>query len=156
MAYLEEIIKEKNSLLAPLKEQIEAMAPFGAEEIETIYAAAFGLYEGGDYKKAAGLFTHLIFHDPFEPRFWKGLASAEQMGKRYTEALHAWAVLSLINPELAEAHFHAAECLLSCGDKEEAQKALRLALAHSKESDALFAKINLVTKRIQREENGSD
>lgn len=148
--YLEEIKQEKDRLLAPFKAQIEAMTPLSKEERETVYAAAYGLYEVGDYRKAAGLFTHLLFHNPFDPRFWKGLASAEQMGKRYQEALHAWAVLSLLQPHQADAHFHAAECLLSCNDPKEAQKALKLALAHCPEKEkGLLAKIETITTRMK-------
>jgi type III secretion system low calcium response chaperone LcrH/SycD len=101
--------------------------PFSKYERETLYAAAFGKYEIGEYAEASDFFTHLILHEPYDPRFWKGLAAAHQMQKEYRAALHAWAVHALLSKHSSDSHFHAAECYLSLGEIEEAKKALHLA-----------------------------
>lgn len=98
-----------------------------ASEQETVYAAAYGFYETGAYSKAAEFFTHLIFHNPFEKRFWKGLASARQMSGDYQAALHAWAILCFLAPDDPLPHFHSAECLISMGEQNEAIQALHCA-----------------------------
>jgi type III secretion system low calcium response chaperone LcrH/SycD len=95
-----------------------------AEQQETLYGTAYGLYETGSYGQAADFFTHLLFHCPFETRFWKGLASCRQMEGSYEASLRAWAILCLLSPSDPFPHFHAAECLLSIGDVLEAEKAL--------------------------------
>lgn len=116
-----------------------------SQEQETLYAAAFGLYEQGDYEKAAGFFTHLIFQTPFERRFWKGLAATRQMQKEYKAALHAWGILCFLIPEDPLPHFHAAECLLSMGEVSEALKALNCA---EKLPHAPIERIELIKERF--------
>lgn len=107
--------------------QVGEIKPFSAKERETLYAAAYGMYEVGDYEKGADLFTHLILHDPFDVRFWKGLAAARQMQKLYLDALKAWAITCHLSGQDPMGHFHAAECYLSLDEIEEAKKALRCA-----------------------------
>lgn len=114
-------------------------------DLEKIYAAAYGLYEAGDYSKAAGLFTHLIFQKNFEARYWKGLAAARQMEGDQKAALHAWAVLSILSPADPLPHFHAAECMISLGEVEEAVKAL---VCSEKQSGAPKEKIELLKQRL--------
>jgi len=143
MSYLEEI-----KALSPFAGQTEELKPLESEEIEALYAAAYGLYEGGNFPKAAGLFTHLILNDPFQSRFWKGLASSHQQERQFEAALHAWAILSLLENHQPDAHFHAAECLLSDGKEEDALKALQLAKTHCSESHHLASPISTLEQRI--------
>jgi type III secretion system low calcium response chaperone LcrH/SycD len=116
--------------------------PLTKKELATIYAAAFGKYESGAYQEGADLFTQLILHDPFEPRYWKGLASCMQMQQNYPAALRAWATHALLTGHSPISHFHAAECYLSMGEKDEAIKALSLAEHYVKGKDPLKEKID--------------
>ena len=97
------------------------------EEQERLYAAAYGLYEQGDYQKSAELFTELVLSDAFEERYWRGLAGAHMMNGNYQEALHAWCLVALLAERDPVPHFHAAECLLSLNDRAEGIKALQAA-----------------------------
>ncbi len=60
------------------------------EQERQFYAIAFGLYEKGDYRGAAQLFTQLVLTDPFSEHYWQGLASSRQMAREYLAAVHAW------------------------------------------------------------------
>lgn len=100
---------------------------FSKSKREILYALAFGKYEGGYYDQSADFFTQLLMHDPYDVRFWKGLASSRQMAKKYHEALKAWAIYALLSGHSADGHFHAAECYLSMDEIEEAKKALHMA-----------------------------
>ncbi|MDN3506465.1 MAG: SycD/LcrH family type III secretion system chaperone [Simkaniaceae bacterium] len=115
--------------VAEFKEElgVKGGTVFSQKDLETIYSIAFGKYDLAEYQQAAELFTHLLLHDPYDIRFWKGLASSEQMQKNYKAALHAWAVHSLLSGHDPDGHFHAAECYLSLGEKEEAKRALKIA-----------------------------
>jgi type III secretion system low calcium response chaperone LcrH/SycD len=118
-----------------------------SEEQERLYAAAYGLYELGDYARAAELFTELVLSDAFQERYWRGLAGACQMHSNYQEALHAWALVALLAERDPTPHFHAAECLLSIDDQEEGLKALKAAearLGQDEESQKLYAKIEIL------------
>jgi len=126
----------------------ESLKEFGFEgealslqERETVYSAAYGMYEVGDYERAAGLFTELVLNEPFELRFWQGLASCRQMNKEYKAALHAWSIVCLMGGQKPISHFHAAECYLSLGDLKEASKALQCAQKSLPSSDPLYGKI---------------
>lgn len=148
MSYVTEL-KKMGATLEPLKKALDSITPLNQEQIETLYAAAYGFYEIGEYAKSGDLFTHLILHDPFEERFWKGLASSRQMKREYKAALHAWSVLCLIEKQPSAAQYHAAECLLSLGDREDALKALRLALRSIGEGDPLLEKITHLQERME-------
>ncbi len=95
--------------------------------MEALYLAASVCYEAHDYEQSALLFTSLVQEFPFEAACWKGLASSEQMRTNYEAALCAWGVSALLNDKDPWVHFHAAECYLSLGNYEEAQKALSMA-----------------------------
>lgn len=113
------------------------------EKEREFYAIAYGLYDKGDYRGAAHLFTQLILTDPFCEHRWRGLASSKQMAREYLAAIHAWTLVALLNEETPEPHFHAAECFLSLEEKEDALKALHAALSKCKD-EALREKINLL------------
>lgn len=121
---------------------------FSKHERETIYAAAFGKYEIGEYENAANFFTQLILHDPYDTRFWKGLAASRQMQKNFKAALHAWAVHALLSGHSPASHFHAAECYLSMEEIEEAKKALKMAEMHLENSDPLAKRVKNLKEHI--------
>jgi len=108
-----------------LKEIFHNHKPLPQDEQEMLYMSGYGLYEAGNYEDAAPLFTRLVLADPFVEKYWRGLASCHQMNRNYTQALHAWALSALLKEQDPWPHFHAAECLLSLNEKEEALKALK-------------------------------
>lgn len=98
-------------------------------ELQALYSEAVQEYEAGHYDKAHDLFCHLSTELPMQPEIWKGLASCHQVRKHYPEALMGWSVAALMDSTDPVPHFHAAECLLAQGDRVEAIKAVRTALA---------------------------
>jgi len=106
--------------------------PLTLKQRETLYSSAYGMYQVGDYVQAADLFTLLTLNEPYELRFWKGLASCRQMQREYKAALHAWGIVCLLGGHSPISHFHAAECYLSMGEIKEAAKALECAEFHLK------------------------
>lgn len=121
---------------------------FSESDRETIYSAAYGQYQAGEYETAGDYFHHLVLYNPKDTRYWIGLASAKQMAKDYHGALQAWAVLVLLSKHDPAGHFHAAECYLSLGDKEEAKKAIRLARHFAPSGHPLSENINQVQEII--------
>ncbi len=116
---------------------------FTAEDLSVLYNLAHGLYQNGDYEKASEIFQQLTFSKPFEPKHWVGLASVLQMQKNYQNALQAWTMAAMMLGT-AEPHFHAAECLISLGDKTQAQKALIEAEKRLDETSTLRSKIEVL------------
>ncbi len=117
------------------------------DEQEAIYTSAFSHYENGEYPAAADFFTHLVLCDPYSEKYWRGLASARQMEGKYEDALHAWSLSAIIAEGDPWPHFHAAECLLSLGNKSEASKALLEARrCNSKNDTELKGKIECLIR----------
>ncbi len=119
------------------------ISPIPMQQERAFYSTAFGLYEKGEYRSAALLFMQLVLNDPFSEHYWQGLASSKQMAKEYLAAVHAWAMVAMLREEDPLPHFHAAECLFSLDDKQEALKALENASSFCKDED-LQAKIHLL------------
>lgn len=113
-----------------------------------LYTSAYARYESGLYEDAAEIFTKLTLLDPQESLYWKGLASAKQMSKKYQAALYAWGVVVLLCEEDPLPHFHAAECLLSLEKKEEAKKALASATRLKIEDPVLENRIGLLQEVV--------
>lgn len=120
------------------------ISPIPLELERQFYATAFGLYEKGDYRGAAQLFTQLVLTDPFSVHYWQGLASSKQMAKEYHAAVHAWSLAALLRENDPLPHFHAAECFLSLDEKEDALKALDAALELCHSDERLRDKIHLL------------
>jgi type III secretion system low calcium response chaperone LcrH/SycD len=137
--------------LQPFEEILGVSSPknLTPKERETLYAIAYGMYEEGRYGKAAGFFTKLVLHFPYEVRFWKGLAGSRQMEGDYKAALQAWSIVCLLGQHPPSAHFHAAECYLSLGEKEEALVALKAASVHLKGDAVMAEKIEQLSRRLE-------
>jgi type III secretion system low calcium response chaperone LcrH/SycD len=142
MNFVKEAMKYFPNLQGKTKELSE-------EEAEKLYAAGFGLYETGDHDTAEKLFTRLTLQFPFDKRFWKGLASARQMAKSYKEALHAWAILCFLEGRDPAPQFHAAECLISLGDLEQAGDALDCARKRAASDPSWTGKIDALKGRLK-------
>jgi type III secretion system low calcium response chaperone LcrH/SycD len=122
----------------------DEISPIPLEMQRQFYATAFGLYEKGDYRGAALLFTQLVLTDPYSEYYWQGLASAKQMAREYMSAVHAWSMVALLKEGDPLPHFHAAECFLTLEEKVDALKALDAALDLCQNNECLREKINLL------------
>jgi type III secretion system low calcium response chaperone LcrH/SycD len=136
-------LQEVFSSLGITPEEKKAMSE---EEQEEMYGSAYDYYSIGRYSEAECLFVQLLLSHPYEPRFWRGLASSRQMQQRFKEALHAWCLVALLEETDAFAHYHAAECMASLGEKEEAMKALAMAESLAGQDKALQIKIDALRK----------
>ncbi len=113
-------------------------------EAESFYLAAYSHYQSGHWTEAADVFRLLCTRRPLDPRFWFGLGASLQEGGSYFDALHAWAMASLLKKEDPYPHFHAAECYFSLGDAQEAAKALDEAFIKIETNHPLGEKIALL------------
>jgi|SRR5579862_2159599 len=125
---------------------------FSVEEQEELYGIAFQLYELGNYPHAGQFFKKLVLCNPFAEKYWRGLASCHQMQKEYLAAIQAWTSSALLEDKDPLPHFHAAECLFSLGEKEEALHALQAAesLLTRNEQHALLRNKIMVLKQVHR------
>jgi type III secretion system low calcium response chaperone LcrH/SycD len=99
--------------------------------LETLYEQAYDSYTKGKGMEAARYFGLLIALNPFQQKFWMGLAASQQLEKKYDKALQAYALAALLDDRDPIPHYHAAQCYLAMGNKKDAIKALELAEAHA-------------------------
>lgn len=95
------------------------------EEVEKFYAYGFAHYGSGSWGEAADVFRLLCTRRPLEPRFWFALGATLQEAGSYSEALHSWAMASLLKSDDPYPHFHAAECCFSLKKVQDAELALK-------------------------------
>ncbi|MCC5832829.1 MAG: SycD/LcrH family type III secretion system chaperone [Chlamydiales bacterium] len=96
-------------------------------EMEKLYEEAYELYEANAYQEALNLFRWLLLFNSYEAKYWMGFAAALQLLERYEKALHAYAVASLLDSKSPYPHFHAYECYILLNNRDDADKALKLA-----------------------------
>jgi type III secretion system low calcium response chaperone LcrH/SycD len=97
------------------------------EDVETIYAIGYNLYNQAQYDKAEPMFQFACFYEHAEPRYWVALGNCRQMTKNYERAIDAYGfgyALDINNPWPV---IQTAICYLALQDKEQAADALALA-----------------------------
>jgi tetratricopeptide (TPR) repeat protein len=89
---------------------------------------AFVAYENGEYQRASELFSSMLLKNPLNSELWHALAATRKMEFRYDEAIEAWTLSSLLNPQSPLPHFYQAECYLAQDRIEKALDAFDSAL----------------------------
>ncbi|MCK4935141.1 MAG: hypothetical protein KAR79_06095 [Simkaniaceae bacterium] len=117
---------------------------FSSADAKALYSLAYRLYDIGDYKQSKKIFKELVVSKPLEQKHWFGLASILQLENTYHEALVSWSMAALLNDLDPQPHFHAAECLLSLEQIDEAFKALSMAKVRAKNHLDILEKIELL------------
>jgi len=113
---VEALIKE-NATLKQLK-------GVSNEELEAVYALAFGYYRTGKYDEALKLFQFLVLFDHLNAKFWMGLGAVQQVLKDYQNAVVSYGYCSFLKLDNPKPQLHAAECFLAMGDKRNAASSL--------------------------------
>lgn len=96
-------------------------------EMEKLYEEAHAYYEDDSYEEALIVFRWLVLFNVYEAKYWMGFGASEQLLERYEKGLHAYAVAALLDSDNPYPHYHAYECYMLLNNKEEADKALKLA-----------------------------
>jgi len=116
--------------------------------LAALYTMGYQLYENGKYQKAADVFRVLTVLDQSERKYWLGLGASFHMQKEYDRALQSYGYAALLNENDPYAHFHAAECFLSQGKKENGYHVLEVAksvaLLNKEKYNHLLIQIELI------------
>src|SRR5262249_44681791 len=78
----------------------------------------------GKYGEATALFRTLTVESPRGRKFWMGLGASLQMDKNYQDALYAYELAALLNPDDPQVHIRAADCFFTQGLAKEGLLAL--------------------------------
>lgn len=110
------------------------------ELANALYSYGYRFYENGKYNEAISCFRMLTQIDGQTPDGWTGLAASYQMLKNHGEALIAYSMAVLLDPDNPTLLFHAANCCFAEGKTVEGLKALEIAkgVAEDKPEHAAF------------------
>lgn len=78
--------------------------------LDAQHQIAFQFYQQADYKKAASAYSYLTVLNPYEYKFWMGLAISKQSDRLYEEAIVGFTMAEAIDPENPTPHLHLAQC----------------------------------------------
>jgi type III secretion system low calcium response chaperone LcrH/SycD len=137
MSDTETVAGMKLSGLSPMqKKALEVLAAGGTlkdvrglsrEDLETIYAIGYNLYNQALYEKAEPMFQFACFYEHTEARYWVALGNCRQMAKKYQPAIDAFGMGYVLDQNNPWPVIQAAICYLALQDKEQAADALTLA-----------------------------
>jgi type III secretion system low calcium response chaperone LcrH/SycD len=129
--YLEDFIP--NTLLK--SETLQKAFGVSNYEMEEIYKEAYDQYQDDCYLESATHFRWLVLLNPFVSKYWNGLAASLQLLAKHEKALHAYAMVALLEKDNPYPHFRAYECYEKMGNPEEGAKALELAYQRAKSEE---------------------
>lgn len=135
-------LQDRNALQEELQagKSLGELVSFSEEAMQHFYEAAYQLYQSGRDKEAADAFFFLCTLHPAVQVYWLGLGMAEQCLNRFEEALSAYAMASLLEPQDPLPYYHSAACYHALQDAANARKSLEMALDYfGDDHDALKA-----------------
>lgn len=96
--------------------------------VEGLYAQAYRLYNTGKYVEASHIFRMLILLNTTESKYILGLAACFHMLKEYKNAIQAYTMCGIMDPENPIPHYHAADCYIHMKDPLSAIVSLEMAI----------------------------
>lgn len=121
---------------------------FSQNTIEALYSFGYGFYQSAKYTQSIHFFRFLTLIDSGNPKHWMGLGAALQMNKEYHKAIQCFGYAAVLNPDNPYAPYHAAECLLSLGEDNNAKEvfdaAEQVANKNPKKNQMLLTRIALM------------
>ena len=142
------------------KRTLQQVKGLSDEQMEAIYAMAYQYYQFGKYDQAIEMFNLLGMFNPFESKYWMGLAACLQQSKQFDKAQQVYAVAAMTSePKDPVPHLHAGECCLGAGEIEDAVRAFRMAVDFSKDQEqhaAVHAKAQGLLEVISAAASGND
>jgi type III secretion system low calcium response chaperone LcrH/SycD len=107
---------------------VKSLQDLSRDNLEAVYAMAYGDYNNGSYERAAQLFELLCYLDHMEKKYWLGLGAARQMLKNYEGAVDAYSLASVFDLQDPNPPLLAAECHLAMGQREQALSGFQFAV----------------------------
>lgn len=101
---------------------------FKPQEIEVLYGMAHSALTAGSHADAQGIFDLLIIYAGSQSRMWAGRAAACESQGNWRDALAAWSMAALLDPERVEYTLLSGHAELMLGKLPQARLTLTLAL----------------------------
>ena len=92
--------------------------------MEVLYTLGYNLYKSGKSEDAEKVFKLITLLDYGELKYWIALGAVQQSMRKFDAAIKAYQMATLLDSSDPRSQYHAAECFLALGDKENAASAL--------------------------------
>lgn len=130
--------------------EFATMTTLSEDTREDLYTMGYHFYQHRKYGEAAGCFSLLVLAESKISKYWIGLAAAQQMSKKYDEAMTSYAFASQLDEQNPRPYFHLAECFFALQKSEEGLKALDRAeemVEAKQEYEELRSRISVMRER---------
>ncbi len=121
----EQAILESVRLFVETNPTIGELRGISPAELEAVYSLGFNYYRTGKYDEASKIFRFLVIFDHLNAKYWLALGAVQQVQKDYQNAITSYAYSSFLDLHNPKPQFHAAECFLALGDRDNASSALQ-------------------------------
>ncbi len=146
---MDTLIEEMISKLA--SEEAEMVLPcLPKESLEELYEDGYLFYEAGKFTEALNHFRLLTLFEAHHPRNWMGLGASHQMLRQFEQALEAYRIALLLDPENPSICVHASECYFGLNEIKHGLEALKYAEAIADNKDhykPLISQLAFIRKR---------
>ena len=106
---------------------------FTQAELDAVYNFGHSAYIQHDFQKAGSVFHFLCMQDPLEARYWKAWGGALKASNQLKQALLAYSMLAVLEPDDPEVPLQASDCHLRLGDVARAKSGLEAAIFWAKD-----------------------
>lgn len=114
----------------PVDKTFQEILGYSIHTLELFYLQALSYFDQGAYQNGVALFSLLVLINPGYNHFWVGLGMCQQALTNWEEALRAYSMARLTDPDDPLCHLYASECQSECHNlteaKEEIDKAMEL------------------------------
>lgn len=97
------------------------------DTLETFYQIGTKLYENEKLEEAISVFSYLSIIDVYNPNVWLSLGMCHHKGNDWFEALKAFTMVNILNPENPLPYLYSIDCYLANHDRNNARASFQLA-----------------------------
>jgi tetratricopeptide (TPR) repeat protein len=153
----EEVVRESLTRIFCDESSITDIAQLDEEKVGTFYAEATRRYKSGKFEEAEAIYSMLYAMIPYRKEFPFGMGAAQQMQRRFPEAIYSYNLVLALDPEDACAYFHLSCCWREIGEMNAALNCNTMAgiFAEKREEEfgALLPEIDKDFERLAMEMN---
>ncbi len=110
----------------------QSIFKLSAEKVANQYDYAVRMFERKEFIEATTAFTLLVCLNPYDKRYWLGLAGAQLNCDDPLNAIHSYTLAASIDPTDPYPYFHLTSCFLAIGEREDAIISLELTVEAAK------------------------
>lgn len=150
MAVASPIVRRADESEEELNTTIQSSLKLSNFTLEKIYQVGYQFCQKGNYHAASQILTILAFLNSLNDRYWLALGIAKHKEKHYEEALHAYAISALLNPDHFEPRLYSIEAYCALNMLDDAQLELEVLLQEFSHHHKLTSSLQRLKRNINQ------